>query len=211
MGSCSCLCPPEYCWGQCRLKTATYHPAPASLKAQAQALKYIMNTGKCARCRGRNPALSHGERVDRVPDALHRDAGRVGPGASGQNPALSHGERVARVRRLHQPTRAGLGGTCVGKQSCSARLSLRKAVILSSCASQLNASANCGATKPKLKKRHGMCCAVEGWARSFAANAASKTGLSISIALNIDWRSSSMAVFILSRAKCGKTLRRRII
>ena len=71
---------------------------------------------------------------------------------------------------------------------------VRNAVILCPCASPRNGSANCGAAKRKLKKRHGVCCVAEGWARNFAAKAASKTGLSISTASNIDWRSSLMAV-----------------
>ena len=71
---------------------------------------------------------------------------------------------------------------------------VRSAVILSPCASQPNARANCGAPQLILKKRHGICCATEGWARNFAAHAASKTGLSISTASNIDWRWSLMAV-----------------
>ena len=99
----------------------------------------------------------------------------------------------------------------MAKYSCLARLGLRRALILSRCASQRNASANYGAAKPRLKKRPGICCATETWTRSFAASAASKTGWSISTALNIGSRSNLMVVFILSPAKCGKTLRKRII
>ena len=76
--------------------------------------------------------------------------------------------------------------------------------------SQPSASASCGGAKLKLKKRRGICYAVEGWARNFAANAASKTGLSISTASSIDWRSSLRVVFTRSQAKCEKTLERRL-
>jgi len=71
---------------------------------------------------------------------------------------------------------------------------VRSAVILWPCASPRNACANCGAPQLILKKRRGICCATEGRARNCAAHAASKTGLSISTASNIDWRSSLMAV-----------------
>ena len=68
------------------------------------------------------------------------------------------------------------------------------------------------AAQPKKpKKRQGTSCAAEGRRRSFAAPAAAKTGLLTSTALSVDWRSSLMAVFILSRAKSGETLRKRII
>ena len=88
---------------------------------------------------------------------------------------------------------------------------VRSAVILWRCEFPPNACANCGAPKLILKKRRGICCATESWGRNFAANAASKTGLWISTASNIDWRSSLMAVCTRSPAKCGKTLRKRII
>jgi len=88
---------------------------------------------------------------------------------------------------------------------------VRSAVILCPCASPRNARPNCAAPKLIPKKRRGICCATEGWARNFAAHAASKTALSISTASNIDWRWSWMAVCTGSPAQRGKRLRKRII
>ena len=61
------------------------------------------------------------------------------------------------------------------------------------------------------EKPHRLCCPVESWTRNLAVHAGSRAGLPISTASNLEWRSSLMAVFILSRAKCPKTLRKRIV
>ena len=124
--------------------------------------------------------------------------------------SLSLGERVARCRRFHQSVsrRSRVRGYFDGPTQVFA--AVRSAVILCPCASQPRASANCGAAKLTLKKQHGICCAAENWARSFAANAASKTGSSISTVSSIAWRSSLMVCSLAAQPNAERRYERRL-
>jgi hypothetical protein len=100
-------------------------------------------------------------------------------------------------------TRAGEGsGWTVGPVSVGSPCGYTLAVRIPT----QRGSANCATSRPKLKRRHGSCCAAVGQARNSAGGAASTTGWWISTALNIDSPSSWMVVFICSPARCGRTL-----